>query len=436
MNDSVLVEALRARDPGALATLYDTYAEGVYRYAWAMLQNIDGAGVALRDTLIAAEAHVHALADHDRFRVWLYALARGECVRRRQVLPATDRDATVPGMPASAAGGDTDLRQVAIAAVEGMPEDEREVLDLLNRHGIPEAELPAVLGVPPDHAEELRDTASLRLQDLVTAELLARAPAGVCADRDALLEEQDGGDLDDERRALLLLHVAECDDCAPDEERQVSAAKVFALLPAPVLPETLRVRVMSCFIDPELVPYRRFVARRAGLLDGDGFPMPDAKGPRRRPRLLAGAVAAIAIVTTALVLVNEIRGATDPLSGALPGHGVTGVPRVGAPDGPAGDPDRAGHRPGIPGTNRPTLTPVAPVASAGHGDAVVPVAVRRRATPSGAPAVPVPPPRSRTPSAPPRVTPRPSPSTTRPTPPTTVATTPPTAIRAPPPPPP
>ncbi|MFC6083419.1 RNA polymerase sigma factor [Sphaerisporangium aureirubrum] len=412
MNDSVLVEALRAREPGALATLYDTYAEGIYRYAWALLANTDGAGVALRDTLIAAEAHVHALAGHDRLRAWLYALARGECMRRRQALPLTDRDATVPGVPVPATGEDAELRLVAIAAVEGLPDDEREVLDLLTRHGIPETELPAVLGIGPEQAEELRDTASLRLQDLVTTEIVARAPSGVCPDRDALLAGRDGV-LDDEARALLLLHVAECDDCSPHGERQVSAAKVFELLPAPVLPETLRVRVMSCFIDPELVPYRRFVARRTGLLDGDGFPVPDPKGTRRRPRLLAGVVAAVAIVSAALVLVNEILGATAPVSAALPG-GVSLPPSAGSGAGGAGTATEPPRR-GTPSAVRPTLTPIAGSPSASrHG--TVPYAARRRATPtpSTPPPVPIPPPRPQPPSAPPHATPRPP--TARPTP--------------------
>ncbi len=87
MNDRALVEALRAGDPGALAALYDAYAEGIYRYCWFLLHNTDSAQVALRDVLIAAEAHAGSLADPGMLRPWLYALARGECMRRRIALP-------------------------------------------------------------------------------------------------------------------------------------------------------------------------------------------------------------------------------------------------------------------------------------------------------------------------------------------------------------
>ncbi|WP_248959728.1 hypothetical protein [Sphaerisporangium perillae] len=347
MNDSVLVEALRARDPGALAALYDTYAESIYRYAWALLGNSDSAQVALRDTLIAAEAHVHALAAPERLRVWLYALARGECLRRRSALQPVDGDQTAPGtVPPDAP--DADLRLVAMNAVGALPDGEREILDLLTRHAIPEDELGAVLGITASQAEQLRHAACDRLQDLVTTEILARNASPDCAGRAHILTGF-SGTLDTERRERLLAHIEHCTVCAPHRERQVSAAKVFNLLPLAGLPETLRVRVMSCFIDPELVPYRRFVARRTGLLGADGFPARETKGSRRRPQILAGTVAAIAIVIAAVVLAGAVRQADAPLAGNV--YGAFPAPR----------PPSAGQAPASSAAAEPpsSLTPVA-----------------------------------------------------------------------------
>ena len=88
MNDRGLVDALRARDANALAELYDKYAESVYRYCWTLTGGPDGAQVALRDTMIAVEARIHALTDPARFKVWLYALARGECLCLCQPSPS------------------------------------------------------------------------------------------------------------------------------------------------------------------------------------------------------------------------------------------------------------------------------------------------------------------------------------------------------------
>ncbi|WP_405142584.1 hypothetical protein OG589_35110 [Sphaerisporangium sp. NBC_01403] len=417
MNDSVLVEALRARDPGALADLYDTFAESIYRYALAVLESSDSAQVALRDTLIAAEAHVHALADPERLRVWLYALARGECHRRRSVIPPGDGEETLPGA-ASPEAPDGDLRRVAANAVGALHGDEREILDLLTRHAIPEHELATVLGTTAARADHLRQAACERLQDLVTTEILARNSSHDCAGRAAILAGFSGL-LDEDTRGRLLGHIEDCAVCAPHRERQVSAAKVFNLLPLAELPETLRVRVMSCFIDPELVPYRRFVARRTGLLDPDGFPVRETKGPRRWPQALAGAVAAVAIVAAAVVIVGALRQGDDPLArgayGVLP---TRGSPAGGAPEGsgaPKAPKTLAPIADGMPALPRLSPGAAVPIAVLGpKGEAAIPPAL-----------LPVPPAAVRTPA------PRPAPSsppTARPTegvPPATTAPAPP-----------
>ncbi|WP_170317361.1 sigma-70 family RNA polymerase sigma factor, partial [Acrocarpospora corrugata] len=270
MNDRVLVEALRDRDPGALAALYDSYAESVYRFCWAMLGSPDGAQVALRDTLIAAEAHIQSLADPEQLRPWLFALARGECARRRMpgfvITDDTDpAGVTVPGEP-----GDTDLRVTAWNATQLLSPEDREILELSTRHGLSGPDLAATLGRSVRQAETLRDAATERLRDAVTAEVLAGQGPHDCPRRARILE---GGELSPETREQLIRHIARCETCRPHRDRQISAAKVFALLPAAALPDTLRVRVMSCFIDPELVPYRKYVARRVGTLDPAGFPI-------------------------------------------------------------------------------------------------------------------------------------------------------------------
>ncbi|GAA2845115.1 hypothetical protein GCM10010517_01460 [Streptosporangium fragile] len=301
MTDSVLVEALRARDPGGLAALYDCYAESVYRYCCSMLGSPDSAQVALRDTLIAAEAHIHALADPRRLEAWLYALARGECVRRSL---AAGPDPSPPD-PAAARGGDADLRVMAWNAVRSLSPDDREVLELSCRHGLGPADLAAVLGVTARVAGALYESARERLRDVVTAEVLVRKGPYDCAGRAQLLAGF-SGELTRETRERVIRHVSRCDTCAPHRVRQVSAAKVFDLLPAAEVPPTLRVRVMSCFTDPELVPYRRHVAQRVGLLDGAGFPAFGIRRSRRRSRVVAGAVAAVAAAAAIALIFAQV----------------------------------------------------------------------------------------------------------------------------------
>lgn len=105
----------------------------------------------------------------------------------------------------------------------------------------------------------------------MTVELLARRATHDCARASAILAGFTG-ELTPQTRAQLLRHLARCETCARQRVRQISPAKVFGLLPQIALPETLRVRVLSSFIDPELVPYRRYVAKRVGRLNAAGFP--------------------------------------------------------------------------------------------------------------------------------------------------------------------
>ncbi|MGI5153819.1 hypothetical protein [Microbispora sp. CA-102843] len=380
MNDGVLVEALRARDPGALAALYDMYAGNLYRYCRTLLAGPDAAQVALRDTLIAAEALVGSLADPDRFRPWLYALARGECMRRRtpgeEDGPETGPVpvATVPFPGVTAGGADADLRLVASSAVGALSAEDREVLELAARHGMTAGQdLAAVLGTGERYAEALLDAATERLRETVTVELLARRATHDCERASAILAGFTG-ELTPQARAQLTRHLARCETCGRQRVRQISPAKVFGLLPQVALPETLRVRVLSSFIDPELVPYRRYVAKRVGGLNAAGFP----RAGRREGRLaqaVAGAVAALAAVATIALVFAQFAGdlreqAADTFAPPrLPAAEAPAVPSDGtaSPEGSSDEADEAdgvaGRSP-VPPVSRDLAEPVVPVVPA------------------------------------------------------------------------
>ncbi|MEV4470013.1 sigma-70 family RNA polymerase sigma factor [Nonomuraea sp. NPDC049504] len=327
MTDRVLVEALRARDPGALATLYDAYAESVYRYCWSLLLSAESAQVALRDTLIAAEAHAGALADPDRLGTWLYALARAECLRRRAAEP-TGADEGLAEAPALDDPADADLRIMAWNAVQSLPTAEREVLELVHRHRLPAAELAQVVAQPVRQVELLHEQARESLREAITAEVLARKGPYDCPRRARILSGFSGA-LTTEMREHLVRHLPRCEVCAPHRSREVSVAKVYELLPEPALPETLRVRVMSCFADPELLPYRRYVARRTAALGAAGFPVPGALHGRRWPQAVAGALAAVATVVAIAVIFQHIGRE----NGGVTGVATAAFPATGEPPG-------------------------------------------------------------------------------------------------------
>ncbi|GIH23752.1 hypothetical protein Aph01nite_20620 [Acrocarpospora phusangensis] len=305
MNDRDLVEALRDRDPGALAALYDSHAESIYRFCWAMLGSPDGAQVALRDTLIAAEAHIVSLADPAQLRPWLFALARGECARRRMPGFVITDETDPAGVAVASDSGDAALRLTAWQAAQLLSYEDREILELGTRHGLSAPDLATTLGRSVRQAEAARDAATERLLDAVTAEVLAAEGPHDCPRRAKILESPE------ESREHLVRHVARCDTCRRHRDSQLSAAKIFALLPSATLPDTLRVRVMSCFIDPELVPYRKYVARRVGALDPAGFPITEEATARRWPQAALGAVAAIAAAAAIVIAFTQLGAVPD-----------------------------------------------------------------------------------------------------------------------------
>ncbi|MDF2708741.1 MAG: hypothetical protein K0R62_4393 [Nonomuraea muscovyensis] len=418
MNDRVLVQALRADDPGAPGALFDAHAESIYRYCWSLLLHSDNALVALRDTLIAAHAHAGSLSDPSRLRPWLYALARRECLRRRLAAPPGDTGAEEP---APGAGADADLRVMAWNATRSLSAADREILELAAVHGMSVKEIAAVLGVPPRQVEAARDEARQRLRDAITAEVLAAKGPYDCRQRATILTGFTGR-LTPLMREELLQHLPACEICSPHRSRQVSAAKVFELLPQVTPPGALKIRVMSCFADPELKPYRRYVARRSGALDGAGFPLAADRKARRWPHALACALAAVATMVALGVIFTNFGGGPGGLPGvasaALPPGPVAHLPS-GSPGGPPTGPDaRAPWQPAPEGSqavvqpvaNASPAYPVGMVHSSAPASAPVAWPTRDSAATSAAatPPVTTPPGRgtpSRTPSRTPPATP-------------------------------
>ena len=63
MNSPEIVAALRQHAPEGPGELYDSQADSLYQYCWLMLRNRETAQVAVRDAIVAAEAHIGRLAD-------------------------------------------------------------------------------------------------------------------------------------------------------------------------------------------------------------------------------------------------------------------------------------------------------------------------------------------------------------------------------------
>jgi DNA-directed RNA polymerase specialized sigma24 family protein len=243
MKDPRLAAALLESSPDALAELFDAYGDRLFRYCWSMLRSREMAQVALRDTLLVAQAHIARLADPEdpaSLGPWLYSLARAECRRHQAVSPAdADESPARLGLPAA------DARRMSWNAAMSLTDVEFEALDLACRHYV---DLALVLGLPAGEADGLLDRARQKLERALGAQILAsRGPA--CPGRDALLADSGPGGrpgpMTAEVSERLLAHADGCATCGREVPRNVSATRVFALLPVPALTPQDRAGILA-----------------------------------------------------------------------------------------------------------------------------------------------------------------------------------------------
>jgi DNA-directed RNA polymerase specialized sigma24 family protein len=87
--DRRLVKGLHDGDDDSLAALYDVYAERLYDYCMALLDDSRAAADVVHDTFIDAARRAPRMRDRADLRPWLYAAARRRCMQRKlQLEPA------------------------------------------------------------------------------------------------------------------------------------------------------------------------------------------------------------------------------------------------------------------------------------------------------------------------------------------------------------
>ena len=168
--------------------------------------------------------------------------------------------------------GSTPRASAAAAELAALPSGEREVLDLVYRHYVSPAELPAILGLPASRAQ-----------------------------------------------ALLAAAVENFERSEQDGELKVTDVSA---IPLATLPSSVWRRTAGVVLDPDLASYRDSLAGSAGKLGPDGFPPPEALShtPPARKLVLASAVLGALLLTPATagaVLFSYYGGSPQAISHAI-----------------------------------------------------------------------------------------------------------------------
>ena len=172
--------------------------------------------------------------------------------------PANDQG-HVDGDPEQA-----ELRSLIESILAGLGTREREVIELSFRHDLSDDDLAIVLGVSQSRAHGLASAARGRLEEALGALHIALTGREACPVLGELLADWDG-QLTEQTRNLVVMHIADCQTCAHHGWGAMRPAAFFRLLPLAPLPQELREQVLNLCTSTgeDAVAYRRRVARRA-----------------------------------------------------------------------------------------------------------------------------------------------------------------------------
>ncbi|HTX82717.1 MAG TPA: RNA polymerase sigma factor, partial [Streptosporangiaceae bacterium] len=310
-------------DRDTFAEMFDQHARHLFDYCLGLLGNRARAASATQLTLIAGHSLVGRLQDPSRMRAWLLALGRWECLNGNRAwsgaggspqpagaagdlgealafLDAADDDVADHGpTELTRAGADAADERWVRAALDALPRADREILDLVYRHAVSLAELPAVLGIPARNAPDMLAAARAKLEksaaaaDQAAAEDDARAAAGHWAD------------------AVN----------PPQARTTTSPAYRLAAVPLATLPPSVWRRTARVVMDPRFRSYREAVSAHAEHLGPDGFPAQVEAGqpPSNRKLLLASALMAGLLLAPAAAGAVGYAAFAGPAAASAPG---------------------------------------------------------------------------------------------------------------------
>jgi len=317
-------QAPQDADRQVITNLYDTYAAHLFDYCVTVLRDPAAAADAVQDTLIAADAQIGRLRDPERLRVWLYCIARRQClsdlprgsetitpdeifVGYRVTIDADTSDFEFPDVESAALARETLL--VVTAALRGLSGDDQEVVSLAHRHGLGGADLATVLGISGRRAAALLSGASMRFEESADTATVLRAGLGACPVLQTIAGEGDPAAprLTPELRRRLTRHISSCDDCSRNRG-DIFGPELLGAVPLAVLPAEFREQVTRTVFATEPGSYRRSVVRRAGKLGDDGFPV-QPPGRSNLPKAMA-ASAALVVLIVGGVMFHELTSAS------------------------------------------------------------------------------------------------------------------------------
>ena len=173
--DAELIQRVAGGDAGAFEVLYHRYVRSVFGLALRRLGDRMRAEDAVQETFAAVWRSARTYRpERGPGAPWLYAVARNAIVDRargRQEPPgeAPEKASTEPGPEERAEAAYVSWR--VHRALSGLPQNERDVLELAYYAGLSQSEVADFLGIPLGTVKTRTRSALHRLADLLEGEL-------------------------------------------------------------------------------------------------------------------------------------------------------------------------------------------------------------------------------------------------------------------------
>lgn len=227
-DDDALLTRARAGDAAALEDLLARHQAQVYRFGLKMCRHPEDARDVLQDTLLSMARGVRDFRGASSLSTWLYAIARGHCIKKRRrskfapdgVTSLDDADlADAAAEPEPAPDEALAGKQVEHAleqAIRGLEPMYREVLLLRDVEGLTAPEVAEVLGVTVQAVKSRLHRARLAVRAQVAPRLGipdAAAAPGTCPDVLTLYSQHVEGEISADLCAELERHLAGCARC-------------------------------------------------------------------------------------------------------------------------------------------------------------------------------------------------------------------------------
>jgi len=174
ISDQDLLRAVAGGDQEALRRLYARHGSYILSYLIGQLENRSQAEEVLQDVMLAVWNGAARFRGHSKVRTWMLTIARNQAIsaRRKRRLPIIELDETLPASGNTAFQALEQRTEMAdvVSALQQLPADQRETLELVFYHGLSGPEAASVLGVAHGTVKSRLHRARIALRRLMHPE--------------------------------------------------------------------------------------------------------------------------------------------------------------------------------------------------------------------------------------------------------------------------